>query len=169
MTKYSLVNPKISGTLDTNYTASSSGDAAKDAWDSLSKHIVGQVPKFPFTLKNIDSGSYHHFILKEKLTEGSTSEYTIKEVKANVSDKQLDKLIEQSGGKKKKRSKKDDSSSDDSSEEDRVYDRVKKLVRNGTYPLSYVWYNPAIYRLNTVYVPNWNYNVYTHIWGWRYY
>ena len=76
--KYRLVNPIIKGTFTDTYEADTTINAAEKMWKGLSKHIVGHVPNFIFTLRELSTGSDNHFRVRENR---ETSNYQISEIK----------------------------------------------------------------------------------------
>lgn len=75
---YQLINPVIEGTFnDVVDSAKSPISAAEHIWERLTSHVSGHVPKFMFSMKNIEDNSLYHFQVKEKISDGS---YTIKEL-----------------------------------------------------------------------------------------
>jgi hypothetical protein len=131
MVKYELVNPCILGQFNTSYETPKAIDAAKQFWNDLSPHLTNNIPQIAITLKD-DSGKLSHFMIKEKLSEGTKmANFTIKEInpKLSVSDKKallnaVDKLKEkrsiqikqQLGGRKKRYETEKESSTSISSE-----------------------------------------------------
>jgi hypothetical protein len=88
MVKYELVNPSILGQFNSTYEVTSSMDAAKQFWNDLSPHLTNNLPFMYITLKE-QTGGLHHFKIKEKISEGSKlANYSIKEVKLNLTKKQ---------------------------------------------------------------------------------
>jgi hypothetical protein len=168
MGKFKLVNPVIIGTFVDTYETSSSDEAAKKFWDSLTsdnKYISGNVPKFLFTLMNTSNNELHHYMVKEK-PEGSHADYSISKVDVTMTSKQKkeflneinkvrtdsSKMLEQSGGKRRRYE--DDDDDDDSSDSD-VDDLFRYVrLRNAFKPISYWWYTPALYNIDTVFTPN---------------
>ena len=66
---YTLVNPHISGSVDTKIKADNSLQAAKKAYKNLAKHFNNNIPKFYFTIQKGSAGKYYHFEVKEKKEE----------------------------------------------------------------------------------------------------
>ena len=116
MTKFTLVNPKIDGSVKTSYEASSSLKAADEAYTAISKYFTNRLQEFRFTLQN--GGKYHHFVASEKKGADNKVSYTINEFKGKVDTKSLEKRIndyqEQHGGRKHKLDDSSDSDSDSS-------------------------------------------------------
>ncbi len=153
MPNYELVNPYIIGGMKNSFSATDSKSAADNAWSSLSQYITNNVPKFAFTLRNINDGKLSHFLVKEKLNKDKSVDYSIKELKLKLNKEQenyITKNIEriQNGGKKKDDSESDssDSSSDssDDSDSDDIYKKIR-YFKNKNQPLNYLWYSPLIY------------------------
>jgi hypothetical protein len=182
---YSLVNPHVSGTVDTKISADNSLQAAKKAYKNLAKHFNNNIPKFYFTLQKGSKGKFYHFEVKEK-KEDEKVNFSIQsfQIKGNekkaVSEFQkklsnFKKKTETEGGGSKKKSKKgskkkskkgskksrkdssssEDSDSDISDSDDNYYKRAQKYVHTNdySYPISYWWYDPYVYNLNSFYVP----------------
>jgi len=168
MGKFKLVNPVIIGTFVDTYEAGSSDEAAKKFWDSLTvdnKYISGNVPKFLFTLMDTSDNELYHYMVKEK-PEGSHADYSISKVDVSMTPKDKkeflatidkvkedsSKMMNQSGGKRRRYEEDDDS--DDSSDSD-IDDLFKYVrLRNSFKPISYWWYTPALYNIDTVFTPN---------------
>ena len=159
MSNYKLINPFIEGTIVTTFTAQNQLEAACSAWETLSKYITNTVPKFAFTLKNSNDGSLSHFIVKETLRGGKSADYKIKELDLNLSKdtvKQFEKRLTLKGGKKHKKhedkdDEDDDSSSSSSSEEFSAIKLHKMYTK--AQPITYWWYDPIIYEIESVYIP----------------
>jgi hypothetical protein len=158
MSKYRLINPNIQGNLNNKFTGDSGIDAAKNAWDTISKYITNNVPKFGFTLENLKDGSLHHFSVKEDL-EGEYAKYDIQELNIKMKSDDLNKFKSKvaksnknmSGGKKHK--DKDDDSSSSSSTSDYLSSFKYNRLFNYPQPIVYWWYDPYIYSFDSVYIP----------------
>jgi hypothetical protein len=109
---YQLVNPVIQGTFnDIVDSVKTPISAAETVWNRLTTHVSGHVPKFMFSLKDIENNTLNHFEAKEKISDGS---YTIKEMKGlnvNIQDidnfhAQIDRVKKNQNGGKRKRYKK---------------------------------------------------------------
>lgn len=176
MSNFKLVNPIIIGGFKSNIISNNVEDAAKSLWNDLSKHIVGNVPRLGFTLRDSNDKLYN-FIVKEKIKQGggkgskNAVSYSIK-LKNNLTNTQeknylkqysivLNKInnIGQSGGKdkknKKKHKKKNDednsdssssSSSSSSNSNDELYDKMKYFKERKNEPITYWWYTPLLYK-----------------------
>lgn len=169
MGKYQLVNPVIVGTFSNSYNGKNSDDAAKQFWENLTsenKYVTGNIPKFLFTLRDEGSNELHHYMVKEKM-EGRHADYVITNVDVTMNgNKQRDFLnksneIRQSaenamtGGKHRKRYD-DDDELDDSDSSDQDLDELFSYIRlkKAAKPISYWWYTPSIYNIDTVFTPS---------------
>lgn len=162
MSNYTLINPCIEGNIVSTFSGKSQLDAAVDAWNGLSKYITNNVPRFAFTLENNNNGELHHFLVKEKLSGNGDASYKISEIDVAMKPSDVKsfknrinnfkKSKAQAGGKKHKKHDDDDDSSSSSSSEPfnllKVYNYATK-----TYPIGYWWYDPLVYRLDSVYIP----------------
>ena len=173
---YVLVNPHIEGQLETKVKAQNSQEAANMLYKNLSENFNNSVPTFHFTIQKGSSGdgSLYHFEVNETRKNNevnfSVKSMNIKgisevEVKFKERLEQAKNKLAQEGGKKhksnksnksnkSKKSKKHDSSESDSdldsSSDD--YKRAKSYVPLNQ-PIYYWWYDPYVYRLDSVYVP----------------
>jgi hypothetical protein len=184
MPTYELVNPYIIGDMKKSFDADDSKTAANDAWGTLSQYITNNVPKFAFTMKNLQGGKLHHFVVKEKLRNKEV-DYSLKELKLTLSKSEekafvqhITKMAEDkknkiSGGSKKHKDDKDDSPSEsgsdsessrssDSSSESDIYKKIRHF-KNKNQPLNYMWYSPIVYSkdgtLESVYLPSFTYPI----------
>lgn len=162
MSNYKLINPYIEGTLVTTFTAPSQLDAACSAWEAISKYVTNTVPKFPFTLKNVNDGTLSHFIVKESLRGGKSADYKIKQLDLTLSKditKQFEKRLAMKGGKKHKKDRKegdedDNSSSSSSSSSSEEFSAIKlHKMYTKAQPITYWWYDPIVYEIESVYIP----------------
>ncbi len=159
MKTYTLVNPFIKGTFETNFKGKTELDAAQKAWSSLGKNVTQNLPKFCFTLERGTDRKLFHFSVKEEINDGLV-DYKLGSIKINLKSKKLkafkNKLSElkkadkeKKGRKrKKKRKSKDDDDSDDSDSDYDIYSKkYKKNLRRswGSYPISWYWYDPLVY------------------------
>jgi hypothetical protein len=162
---YVLVNPHIEGQFKSKIKAKNSNEAANLFYKNLSEHFNNSVPKFHFTIQKGSSGEgkYYHFEVKENRQENEVN-FNIKPYTIQGEHEAIQRFesklasfkskMNQDGGKKKdKKSKKDDS--DDSSDfdisEDNIYKRAKSYIP--TQPIYYWWYDPYVYRLDSLYIP----------------
>ena len=120
---YKLINPVIEGKLKTTFTAKNDLDAANKAWTNISKYISNNVPKFAFTLENINDGSLSHFMVKEKLNGNKNASFNLTKLKVDSDsrkEKEFRNRITQAGGKrdKNRKNKKDDEEEEEDLEEE---------------------------------------------------
>jgi hypothetical protein len=163
---YVLVNPHIEGDFKSKIKANNSNEAANLFYKNLSEHFNNSVPKFHFTIQKGSSGEgkYYHFEVKENRQDNEVN-FNIKPYTVQGENEAIKRFesklanfkskLNQDGGKKKaKKSKRDDSSdsSDFDIEEDNIYKRAKSYLPT-TQPIYYWWYDPYVYRLDTLYVP----------------
>jgi len=165
---YLLVNPHIEGNFNSKIKAKNSTEAANIFYKNLSEHFNNSVPKFHFTIQKGSSGEgkYYHFQVKESRQENEVS-FKVNEMKLTTDPDSMESFksrlesfkskFNQEGGKKhKKSSKKDSSDSDDSSDWDASSDdfyRKAKQYRPTNQPIYYWWYDPSMYRLDSIYIP----------------
>lgn len=167
---YVLVNPYIKGEFKNTIKADNSTIAAKMFYKNLSDHFNNAVPKFYFTIQKGTSGKgkYYHFQSKEKRNNDEVS-FTIKPY--NILNENMDlfkdKLSKfknkiQKGGEKSKKHKKHKNRDKDSSESDSDLDSTdsEDYIKNiSTYtplvnqPIYYWWYDPFVYKLDSVFIP----------------
>jgi hypothetical protein len=166
---YVLVNPYIDGSFKSEVKARNSQEAAKMLYTSLSEHFNNSIPSFHFTIQKgkSNSGKLYHFKVNES-REGNTVDFTIKQhnvVDEDRSNKdfrgrldQFKNKLKQGGGKHDKDHKDDSSDSSDSSSSSDYYRRAKQYTP--TVPFSYYWYDPFVYRLDSVFIPSfYSYNI----------
>ena len=164
MSNYKLINPYIEGNIVNTFSGKSQLDAASQTWNTISKYITNNVPQFAFTMENINDGQIHHFLVKESLVGGNSAKYDIKELTLKMKQSEesafknrIDtfKNSKMRGGKKKHDKKDDDDdSSSSSSSSSEIFSALKLYNRkNKSYPISYWWYDPLVYRLDSVYIP----------------
>jgi hypothetical protein len=170
---YVLVNPHISGSVDSKIKANNSLQAAKKAYKSVSKHFNNNVPKFYFTIQKgkKGTGKYYHFEVKER-KDGDNVDFSIENYSLPGDQKKaiakfetklnnFKNKVEKKGGKRKSKSKskskKDSSedSSDMSDSDDKYYRRARKYIPTTpyNYPIYYWWYDPYVYNLDSFFVP----------------
>jgi len=160
--EYKLINPYIEGSMDNKFFGKTHAEAAEQTWTTISKYITNNVPQFAFTLENNDNGQLHHFLVKESLIGGSDASFNISELQLNLKSKDAQEFKNRAkdtmkGGKKKhKRRHDDDSSSSSSSSSDSassIFSALKSYKKNKGYPITYWWYDPLVYKLDSVYIP----------------
>lgn len=176
--KYKLVNPYIKGEFETKVDAQNSIDAAKVFYKNLSEHFSNSVPKYYFTIQKGGSGKgkFYHFEVSEKRNDDEVN-YSIQPYNIKGEDKAVEQFVENfgkfksrfnGGGKKsskkskkgsKRRSRRSESS--DSSDSYDYYREAKTYVPLASQPLYYMYYDPLVYRVNSVYVPTYYNNPYS--------
>lgn len=171
---YVLVNPHIEGDVKNRIKADNSVEAGKKIYKNLSEHFNNAIPQFYFTIQKGGSGTgkFYHFKVSEKIKNDNVSftlePYTIVggDNMSSFSDKlsNIKNKLEMSGGKKtkkaqsksKSKSKPKDSSDSDSSSDMSSSDEYKYIntyVPVASQPISYYWYDPSVYKLDTYYIP----------------
>ncbi len=164
--KYKLVNPYIKGEFETKLTAKNSIEAAKEFYTNLSEHFNNNVPSFYFTIQKGGSGKgkFYHFKVKESKDENNVN-YSIKPFEIKNEDKSISSYLENfnkfkgryNGGGKKRRSRKSSrkhsrkSSHDSSSSDYDYYDT--KYVSTVSQPVYYMYYDPLVYSVDYVNIP----------------
>jgi len=167
-------NPYIEGSFKSKIKARNSQEAAKMIYTNLSEHFNNSVPKFHFTIQKGTSskGKIYHFKVSEE-RDNDTVSFSIKpltlknedsinkEFKGRLED--IKNKLNQDGGKhsskhrSKHHSKDHDSSDSDSSDSDSssddYYRRAKTYPYVPSYPFNYWWYDPYVYRLDSVFMP----------------
>jgi hypothetical protein len=148
-------------------------------YKSLSEHFNNSVPKFHFTLQKGSSGEgkYYHFEVKENREDDQVN-FNIKPYAIQGEHEAIERFqsklsefktkMKQDGGKKKSKSKskskkKNDDDSDDSDLDEldeldelddspvNIYKRAKSYLP--TQPIYYWWYDPYLYRIDSIYIP----------------
>jgi len=161
MSNYKLINPYIEGTMITSFSGASRLDAASGAWNALSKYITNNVPKFAFTLENINDGQLYHFLVKESLSGNKVADYKISEINLKLKPDvvaQFKNRLSMKGGKKhRKRGADDDDDDDDDSSSSSTSDIFSAIKLSKAYsktqPIVYWWYDPLIYDVSSIYIP----------------
>lgn len=74
---YRLVNPVIEGSFDSKVKSQSPDLAAKIIWSRITKYTSGHVPKFIFSLQNLETDEISSFVVKE---DNKTQETTIEQI-----------------------------------------------------------------------------------------
>ena len=166
--KYKLVNPYIKGEFETKVEAKNSIDAAKTFYKNLSEHFNNNVPTFNFTIQKGGSGKgkFYHFQVKEKKSEDSV-DYKIEPFEIKGEEEAMKHYLESfdsfkgrfTGGAKRKGSKRrsrkssksENEVSSDSSED--YYRDAVSYVPTTSSPIYYMYYDPLLYRLDSVYIP----------------
>lgn len=170
MSNYKLINPRIEGRLSTTVRGDSEMNAAEKTWNTLSKYVTNNIPQFAFTLEDMDDNKLHHFLVKESLAGGNSVKWNIAKLDLDLNTAVENKFLknvnsaQMSGGKKHRKHRKhrekkegeddDSSSSSSSSSSDEMFSALK-LYKNQlkTYPITYWWYDPWVYQLDSIYIP----------------
>lgn len=162
MSNYKLINPRLEGTLTTTFEGNTQLQAAEIAWNTLSKYVTNNVPQFAFTLENTKNNQLTHFLVKETLIGGGSVKWDISELKLDLNSsvvkqfRQNSENAEMSGGKRHKGKHDDDE--DDSTSSSEIFSALKLYKNNlTTYPITYWWYDPWVYNLNSIYIPTFVY------------
>lgn len=167
MKNFSLVNPFITGSLNTSYESKSAMDAAKTLYMRVAKHFKNNVPKFNFTITD-ESDKLYHFNVSERKS-GKEVNFTITPTEMSKKNEEvLKKVIKQKqeekvGGKKDKFMKveeSDDDSSSSSSSSDSYSPRAIPLyvdpIREFLYTPYYTYdvVDPIIIDYPSWYIPS---------------
>ncbi len=169
--KYKLVNPYIKGEFETKVNAKNSLEAAKSFYNNLSEHFNNNVPKFYFTIQKGGSGKgkFYHFEVKEKKVNDSV-DYTIKPFEIKGEDEAIAQYLNNfehfkgrfNGGAARKGSRKGSKKGsrrssrrdeEDSSESDDFYREAKSYVPVTSSPFYYMYYDPLLYKVDSVFIP----------------
>ena len=170
---YRLVNPHIEGEFKGKIKADNSMLAARTFYKSLSQHFNNNIPKFYFTIQKGGSGKgkYYHFVVKESKEDEDVKfdiqPYSIPNDTQSLSsfENKLNTFkskFNQNGGKKtsKKASKKakvtkkmDDSSDSDLDSSEEFYAKAQTYRPVVAPPLYYWWYDPQVYKLDSIFIP----------------
>ncbi len=152
---FKLVNPYIKGDFDCNFDGSTPISAAKKCWSELSQYFTNNIPKFAFTMQDVKTGGFSHFVVNEK-KEGDDVDFKIKKVTMH---KKNEKILQEklknmendtmSGGKHKKHC---DCEDDSDSEIDYFYQSLKGFHNYGM-PFKWFWYAPTPYRTSSCFIP----------------
>ena len=175
MKSFKLVNPLIVGNFNTEFTSESSLDAVSQFWNDFSTHITSNVPHIYVTLQESGTNNLSHYKISEKTdVKSKNAEFSISEFNLELSNSKQKKFLSkvnqfetkvnkqisrQTGGdpeKKpdRKRYNKSSSSSSDSDSDDEYFNfrRYRRL----TQPISFFYYTPTIYEVNSVFIPTFN-------------
>jgi hypothetical protein len=158
---FELVNPYIEGNFKKIFSDNNSILAAQKCYINLSKYIRNPMPKFYYTLRDMKSGQYHHFIVKEKANKNNNASYKIEEINIDNNKKELEQFENNINEFRNKKGglyiPENDNDDDDLFEEDT---ELYKSHYNNIYnhrkdqPILYYWYDPYIYKINTLYIPH---------------
>ena len=172
---YRLVNPYIKGEFKSKIKARNSAEASKKFYKSLSEHFNNNVPKFYFTIQKGGSGKgkFYHFEVKEKKDSNEVSysiqPYSIpgerdavdtfitnfKKFKGRFNAKGGAKRKSRRGSKKSKSLEDLGKMSDSSSDSEDYYRDAITYVPTTSQPIYYMYYDPLVYKLDSVFIPTW--------------
>ena len=144
MTKFTLVNPYIQGSLTTETDNKSPLGAAKALYSKLSKHFKNNVPSYYFSIMD-ENETVSHFHVTEKKS-GKEVNYTIEPAKmSKTNEKKMvsivtKKMKEQKGGKTFLKDESDSSDSESSSSTSSFSPRNLPLYID---PISTYLYTPS--------------------------
>lgn len=168
-TNYELINPYIEGDFKKIFNGDNSLKAAKQCYLGMSKYIRSPIPKFHFTLKNMKTEKFLHFVVKEKSKKGNIADFNIQELIINHTAEEINQFNtklasfkNKEGGRRRRHDYLDDDDYDDDDydeddldEPSEYYDRHRyKYPYRTDQPILYYWYEPSLYRLNRFYVPH---------------
>lgn len=184
---YQMINPLISGSLDTRSNALDADTAAETLFKRLRKFITNKVDTHFITIKETGSGDLYHYAIEEnKMSKKKDSPYV--HYSLTPSNKKLEKVHEdklnnfyethkkeinleksQTGGDSKRHKRyHDDSSSSDSSSSSSEDDYGKpypKYMKIPIFPIQTYYYNyvpyyslfNTVFDVNKIYVPTFSY------------
>ena len=180
---YKLVNPYIRGEFETKLKTKNSVEAARKFYNSLSEHFNNSVPKFYFTIQKGGSskGKFYHFEVEET-RKGDEVDFSIRPLelenaektdelfvsnfknfkgrfnarrKSKRSSKRGSRKSSKRGSRSSRKSERRESSDrfGDGFEEDDFYKSALEYVPVASQPISYLYYDPLIYSLDSVFLP----------------
>jgi hypothetical protein len=165
---YKLVNPYIKGEFETKLEAKNSIEAARVFYKNLSENFNNSVPRFYFTIQKGGKGKFYHFEVKEKKSEDAV-DYNIKPFEIKGEDAALEQYLNNfehfkgryNGGAKRRgsrrssrrSSRKSSDLANFDSDSDDYYREAKSYVPVTTQPFYYMYYDPLLYKMDTVYFP----------------
>lgn len=171
--KYTVKNPILKGTIDVEYDANTPIEAAKQFWVNFSKELSENVAVFYYLLSD-ENNKLFHFVVNEQpdqnMANFEISELNSSKIVGNVNEilEKFTKSVEkgqrkmnkrenkQAGGHKHKHRRRrykdddDDSSSSDSSDDD-IWHYTR--IRRHLHPLSYMFYTPSLYKIDSISMP----------------
>jgi len=176
MVTFKLIEPFIKGSIDLTEKANNSEPesrlkVAQELWKRISASIKGNIPKFMFTIMDIDGQKYYAFEVTENIIDKSgegVASFKVREL-GEVPEKIMKKIqkkqeklskkqqTEQKGGHHhhKHDEEEDDSSSTTTSE------YYLSSERYTDQPIVYFWYSPDLYKnlfkVEQVYIPTFTY------------
>ena len=158
---YTLVNPRILGSMDTTVKAGNSLKAARKFYKGLSEHFNNTIPSFHFTIQKGSSGKgkYYHFKVSEEKDGDDTIDFTLEPLQIANEEEAIARFKSRSAAFKKKcdqvggdRVKREvDEFLADEDERTRTLYSIFPTVYD--YPIGYFWYDPYVYNLDFYFVP----------------
>jgi hypothetical protein len=179
---YKLVNPYIKGEFESKIKSKNSIEAAKKFYNSLSEHFNNNVPSFYFTIQKggKGKGKFYHFVVNES-RKGDEVDFSIKPYEMQNGEKAVETLVQNfesfkgrfNGGAKRRSSKRRSSkrrsskrrsskrssrsssrrNSRNEDDSDDFYRQAAKYVPVTTSPISYLYYDPIVYQVDSVFIP----------------
>lgn len=160
MYTYKLINPYIQGNFDNNFDGEDHYDAASQIWKYLSKYFTNYVPFFVFTIEDTQTGELYNLAAKEILNDNGYIDYKIIDLDNQFTPQQqkkfkiyVTKMNQQTPNKMYGGCVGDFYSSDCNC----GLNHTALFRANPVYlncPICYWWYNPLVYRLDRIYIPN---------------
>jgi len=155
MKEFQIINPHIEGDFDPTISAKTIDEAGGKAWKKISKLIVNNVPRFAFSIKNMKQETLYHFKVEETISGGKVK-LVIEKMDLKLTKTQKKSLIQKGGKNKynKKLNEKDDDDDDDDDDSDKLFEKIRyQKYLHQSVPISYFWYNPVIYKFNSLFIP----------------
>jgi len=161
--KYTLVNPFITGSINTMTEAKDEFTAAKELYSRVSKHFTNNLPKFYFSIIGEKNDLFHFQVNEKKL--GKEVQFAIKKATMKKNGEKIimsmvNKKSEQNGGNifSKSDSSSDSDSTDSSSSPYKVPMYINPLRELLYYPTDYIIEiaDDFVYEIEypgTIYVP----------------
>jgi hypothetical protein len=165
---YLLVNPYINGSITRVYSGASPLDAAYLAFQTVSSTFSNSVPRFYFTMRDINTGYFNHFRVDEIRSSeqlGNRIDYTITylqdyEIPMQLRQGFLQKIVSlnskymnstpriRNPGTESWLTSANNTSSTMTDTDTTDTDSYMWFVQNPIKPISYYWYTPVIYYQN---------------------
>jgi hypothetical protein len=147
--KYTLVNPFVTGSINTSIESNNANEAAKALYTRVSKHFTNNLPRFFFSIIDEKNNLKHYEVNEKKL--GKEVNFAIKSAKMKESGEEkvlavFNKLSNQDGGKKKKQEDSSDDDDSSSSSDDNGFsssdDESPYVIPAYEHPLRKLLYTP---------------------------
>lgn len=152
MKEYKIVNPRIRGSMDTQFTAENNKEAGLKAYREMSSYFSNNVPSFVFTLQR--GNDLVHYKAKEKV-KGEKVKFSVREIDDSDKLRKIDEnalktfIADTNDSVGGGFTYFDDDSSSSSSSSEYVYHR-KPMEYS---PITHWQYFPKIYPFQYSYVP----------------